>query len=111
MRSAPATSWNELVENGEISGRTGKDLLPEVVDGASARELVAARGLGQISDEGAVAELVDRVIEQNQNLVDSVAQNPKAVNALLGLVMKESRGKAKPDLVRKLLNERLGVPG
>jgi Asp-tRNA(Asn)/Glu-tRNA(Gln) amidotransferase B subunit len=40
-----------------------------------------------------------------------VNDNPKAVNALLGLVMKESRGKAKPELVRRLLNDRLKIPG
>ncbi|MEX2541094.1 MAG: Asp-tRNA(Asn)/Glu-tRNA(Gln) amidotransferase subunit GatB [Trueperaceae bacterium] len=100
-----------LVESGEISGKTGKDLLPEVIAGAEPRALVAERGLGQISDEGLVDELVERVLAANRSLVESVTENPKAINALLGMVMKESRGKAKPELVRRLLNEKLGVAG
>jgi aspartyl-tRNA(Asn)/glutamyl-tRNA(Gln) amidotransferase subunit B len=111
LTPASLVSLVSLVESGEISGKTGKDLLPEVMSGADPRRLVAERGLGQIADEAQVAELVERVLAANRPLVESVRENPKAVNALLGLVMKESRGKAKPDLVRRLLNERLGVPG
>lgn len=99
-----------LVDRGEVSGKTAKELLPEVMRGADPVALVEERGLRQIADEGAVAALVDEVIAKNPAVVASVAENPKAVNALLGLVMKESRGKAKPDLVRRLLNERLNVP-
>jgi len=98
-----------LVEDGKISGRTAKELLPEVVDGAAPSKLVEERGLVQISDEAAVASLVDSVIEGNPELVERVRQNPKAINALLGLVMKESRGKAKPDLVRRLLTQQLEI--
>jgi aspartyl-tRNA(Asn)/glutamyl-tRNA(Gln) amidotransferase subunit B len=101
----------KLVEDGEISGKTAKDLLPEVIEGADPARLVAARGLGQISDEAAIADLVERVLAANSAIARSVSENPKAVNALLGLVMKESRGKAKPELVRKVLNERLDLPG
>ena len=100
-----------LVESGEISGKTGKDLLPEVMVGAEPRKLVEERGLGVIADEGQVESLVEQVLARNEAIVRSVRENPKAVNALLGLVMKESRGKAKPDLVRKLLNEKLEVSG
>jgi aspartyl-tRNA(Asn)/glutamyl-tRNA(Gln) amidotransferase subunit B len=96
-----------LVTDGSISGRTAKDLLAEVMQGADPRQLVAERGLGQISDDSALRELVDGVMAGNTDLVGKVRQNPNAVNALLGLVMRESRGKAKPELVRKLLLERL----
>ncbi|HEX7003950.1 MAG TPA: Asp-tRNA(Asn)/Glu-tRNA(Gln) amidotransferase subunit GatB [Trueperaceae bacterium] len=98
-----------LVESGEISGKTAKDLLPEVMAGAEPGRLVAERGLGQIADEDEVARLVERVLGANETIVRSARENPKAVNALLGLVMKESRGKAKPELVRQLLNEKLEV--
>ncbi|HLR46821.1 MAG TPA: Asp-tRNA(Asn)/Glu-tRNA(Gln) amidotransferase GatCAB subunit B, partial [Deinococcales bacterium] len=98
-----------LVAAGDISGRTGKDLLPEVLDGADPEQLVAERGLKAISDEGALQTLVDGVIGANPELVERVRKNPKAINALLGLVMKESRGTARPDVVRELLSERLNV--
>jgi aspartyl-tRNA(Asn)/glutamyl-tRNA(Gln) amidotransferase subunit B len=96
-----------LVEDGTISGKTAKELLPEVIDGADPQALVAERGLLQITDPGAIATLVDEVLAANPDVVASVSENPKAVNALLGRVMAASRGKAKPDAVRALLEERL----
>jgi aspartyl-tRNA(Asn)/glutamyl-tRNA(Gln) amidotransferase subunit B len=97
----------ELIAEGTISGKIAKEILPEVIDGAEPRALVEARGLTQITDEGAIAALVDEVLAANPAIVASVADNPKAVNALLGRVMAASRGKAKPDAVRALLDERL----
>ncbi|MEX2534116.1 MAG: Asp-tRNA(Asn)/Glu-tRNA(Gln) amidotransferase subunit GatB [Trueperaceae bacterium] len=100
-----------LVEKGEISGKTAKDLLPEVMAGADPGRLVEERGLNLIADVGQIERLIDSVLDSHDSIVQSVGDNPKAINALLGLVMKESRGKAMPDLVRRLLNEKLGVPG
>jgi aspartyl-tRNA(Asn)/glutamyl-tRNA(Gln) amidotransferase subunit B len=98
-----------LVTDGSISGRTAKDLLPEVLQGADSRQLVEARGLLVISDDAAVRELVAKVVQANAGLVDKVRQNPNAINALLGLVMRESRGQANPELVRTILQEQLGL--
>ncbi len=98
-----------LIARSEISGKTAKDLLPEVMQGADPAALVAERGLGQISDDAAVGELVDGVLNANPALVAKTRENPNAINALLGLVMRESRGKARPELVRQLLEERLGL--
>ena len=98
-----------LVDAGVISGKTAKDLLPEVMAGSEPENLVETRGLGQLTDNAAVAKIVDEVMRDNPALVESVADNPKAVNALLGRVMRETKGRAKPDLVRDILNEKLGV--
>jgi aspartyl-tRNA(Asn)/glutamyl-tRNA(Gln) amidotransferase subunit B len=97
-----------LVAKGDISGKTAKDLLPEVMAGGDPARLVAERGLAQISDASALETLVDSVLHANPDLVARVQANPNAINALLGAVMKESRGQAKPDAVRRLLAERLG---
>ena len=72
-----------LVDAGTISGKTAKDLLPEVMAGSEPKSLVEARGLGQLTDSSAVAKIVDEVMRDNPALVESVADNPKAVNALL----------------------------
>ncbi len=96
-----------LVEEGKVSGPTAKGLLGEVLDGADPDALVAERGLAQVSDEGALHRVVDEVVTANPELVERVRVNPKAINALLGEVMKATRGTAKPDLVRRLLEERL----
>jgi aspartyl-tRNA(Asn)/glutamyl-tRNA(Gln) amidotransferase subunit B len=101
----------ELIAAGTISGKSAKEILPEVIDGAEPRALVEARGLIQITDEGAIAALVDEVLAANPAIVASVTDNPKAVNALLGRVMAASRGTAKPDAVRALLDERLQSEG
>ncbi len=97
-----------LVEEGRVSGRAAKELLPEVIAGADPAGLVAERGLEQVSDESALREVVDAVMLDNPELVQRVKENPKALNALLGEVMRATRGTAKADLVRALLEERLG---
>ena len=98
-----------LIADGSISGKTAKDLLPEVIAGADPGQLVEERGLKVISDSGAVEALVDKVIAGNPDLVEKVRANPNAINALLGQVMKVSKGKAPPEQVRALLQERLGL--
>ena len=97
-----------LAEEGTISGPTAKALLPEVLDGADPVALVAERGLGQISDEAALAALVDEVMATHPDVVAAARAQPKALNALMGRVMAASRGKAKPEAVRALLAQRLG---
>lgn len=96
-----------LLDGGAISGRAAKDILPEVMKGADPTRLVEARGLLQITDAEAIERMVDEVIAKNPGVVASVAANPNAVNALLGQVMRESKGKAKPEVVRDLLDRKL----
>jgi aspartyl-tRNA(Asn)/glutamyl-tRNA(Gln) amidotransferase subunit B len=98
-----------LIEDGTISGKTAKELLPEVMQGAAPSCLVEARGLKQVSDSAEISALVEAVIANNAAIVATIKTNPKAVNALLGQVMRESRGRANPELVRALLNDKLGL--
>lgn len=100
-----------LVDAGTISGKIGKDLLPDVMDGADPRVLVAERGLQQITDEGAIERIVDEVMASNPDVVASAREHPKAINALLGRVMQASRGKASPETVRRLLEEKVSGAG
>ncbi|HZW99204.1 MAG TPA: Asp-tRNA(Asn)/Glu-tRNA(Gln) amidotransferase subunit GatB [Trueperaceae bacterium] len=97
----------EMVEDGRLSGRAAKELLPEVITGSDPQELVSARGLEQVSDESALLAVVDDVLAANPQLVERVKVNPKALNALLGEVMRATRGTAKADVVRSLLERRL----
>tara|TARA_Y100001960_G_scaffold332798_1_gene434853 strand:+ start:56 stop:1468 length:1413 start_codon:yes stop_codon:yes gene_type:complete len=98
-----------LVENDSISGRVAKEILPAVMEGQNAEGLVKERGLTQITDVSQIEQLVETTLQSNPKIVASISENPKAINALLGKVLKESRGQAKPDLVRKLLNEKLRI--
>lgn len=98
----------ELVDGGSLSATAAKDLVPDLLEGADPAELVASRGLGQVSDVAALEALVAKAVEANPELVERVRANPNAINALLGKVMAASQGKANPDLARRLLEERLG---
>jgi aspartyl-tRNA(Asn)/glutamyl-tRNA(Gln) amidotransferase subunit B len=97
-----------LIDEGVISGAIAKDLLPAVIDGHDPATLVDERGLRQVTDGDQLTSLIDAVLDENAELVDRVKANPKAINALLGAVMKASAGKAKPDLVREMLAQRFG---
>lgn len=99
----------QLIEGGTISGKIAKDLLPDVMSGANPAELVKDRGLEQVTDTSALEAVVLQVMAENPKVVEQARENPKAINALLGRVMKASGGKAKPDLVRELLLEKLSA--
>lgn len=98
-----------LVRDGVISGATAKEVFEEMFHtGDPAASIVDRRGLRQISDEGALREVVRRAMAANPDAVQSYRQGKeKALGALVGAVMKETRGKANPQLVNRLLLEAL----
>lgn len=99
-----------MFANGEITSRVAKELLPEVMQGANPEQLVAERGLKVVVDVTAIRALVEKAVAANPVAVESVRGGKlQAANALLGQVMRESKGTAKPELVRQLLAEVLGV--
>jgi aspartyl-tRNA(Asn)/glutamyl-tRNA(Gln) amidotransferase subunit B len=99
-----------LFERREITNRVLSQLLPEVMQGASPLQLVEERGLRAVSDESTLRPIVERVVAANPKVVEQVQSgNLKAANALLGPIMKETRGTAKADVVKKMLSEMLGV--
>ncbi|MDR0702280.1 MAG: Asp-tRNA(Asn)/Glu-tRNA(Gln) amidotransferase subunit GatB [Azoarcus sp.] len=79
-------------------------------EGASADEIIDKQGLRQLTDSGAIEALVDEVIAANSKSVDEFrAGKEKAFNALVGQVMKASRGKANPAQVNEILHHKLGA--
>ena len=98
-----------LVDDKTINISTAKVVFEEMfATGRGAKEIVEARGLAQIRDAAALAQVVDQVIAANP---DQVAQYRGGKETLLrwfiGQVMRATRGKANPQLVEKLLRERL----
>ena len=71
-------------------------------------EIIEEKGLVQISDTSAIEEIVDKVLGDNpQSIEDFKAGKDRAFGFLVGQVMKASRGKANPQVVNKLLQEKL----
>ncbi len=98
------------ITDGTLSGKMAKDVFDAMWNGeGTADAVIAARGLAQISDAGAIAAIVDEVIAANPKSVEEFrAGKDKAFNALVGQVMKASKGKANPQQVTDLLRARLG---
>lgn len=98
-----------LVDAREITGPTAKALLPDVLAGADPVALVASRGLRQVSDADELAGWVDAALAAHPDIAAGAREQPKAINFLMGKVMQASHGQARPDAVRALLLERLGI--
>ncbi|WP_248928272.1 Asp-tRNA(Asn)/Glu-tRNA(Gln) amidotransferase subunit GatB [Paenibacillus hamazuiensis] len=98
-----------LIEKGTISSKIAKTVFKTMLEtGKEPQKIVEEQGLVQISDEGAIAAIVDQVIANNpQSVADFQAGKDKAIGFLVGQVMKESKGKANPGLVNKLIMEKL----
>ena len=101
----------QLVERRTINLPTAKGLLPELFEkGGWPAELVAARGLGQVGGADEIGRLVDQALDANPRIVqDFLAGKQAAAQALVGQVMKLSRGKADPKLAGALVAEKLAV--
>jgi aspartyl-tRNA(Asn)/glutamyl-tRNA(Gln) amidotransferase subunit B len=99
-----------LTQAGTINSKIAKNVLARLwTDGGSARAIVEADGLAQVSDPAAVAGFVDGVLAANAKSVgDFRAGKENALKFLVGQVMKASRGTAKPTLVEAVLRERIG---
>ena len=98
-----------LLEKGTINGKIAKSVFKTMIEtGKLPGQIVEEQGLVQISDEGALLAIVDAVLERNpQSIEDYRAGKEKAIGFLVGQLMKETKGKANPALVNKLLIERL----
>ena len=99
-----------LIEKGTISNNIGKQILVEemIVNGEKASAIVEKKGLSQISDEGAIKEIVEKVVNAHPAEIESY-RNGKTnlLGFFVGQVMKETKGRANPktvnELVRKIL--------
>ncbi len=98
-----------LVAGGEINQTTGRGVLAEMSEsGKSAAEIVAAKGLKQVSDAGFIAAIVRQTLEECPDEAASYRSGKEAVlNFLFGQVMKKAAGKANPQAARAELERQL----
>ena len=100
----------DLVEKGALSGPAAKVVFEDMfTNGKTASDIVAEKGLSQISDSSEIEEAVGQVIESNSQAVsDFEAGKQQALAFLIGQVMKATRGRANPGVAKEVLLERLG---
>ena len=98
-----------LIDKGVLSSKLAKQVFAEMLKENEAPEaLVKKLGLEQVSDAGELGKLVDEVIAANpQSIADFKAGKKKALGFLVGQIMKETKGKANPGMVNKMLMEKL----
>ncbi|MBZ5611812.1 MAG: Asp-tRNA(Asn)/Glu-tRNA(Gln) amidotransferase subunit GatB [Acidobacteriia bacterium] len=98
-----------LIAKGEISGKLAKEIFAKMIEtGDAARVIIDREGLRQISDTGALGQMVDEVIAANPKQVEQYKSGKTAVlGFLVGQVMKVSKGQANPAAVNELLRAKL----
>jgi len=101
-----------MVRDGTISGKIAKDLFEMIyATGKDPAEVVRQQGLAQVTDTGPIRQAIDKVVAENP---DQLARYRAGKTALLGFfvgqVLKATGGKANPELVNRLLKERLDKP-
>ena len=98
-----------LIDKGTISSSIGKKVLVELFENPrDPEEIIKEKGWIQISDEGAIKEVVLKVLEANpQSIADYKGGKDKALGFLVGQAMKETKGKANPQMLNKMFLEEL----
>ena len=98
-----------LIDNGTISSSIGKKVLTELFENPrDPEEIIKEKGWIQISDEGAIKQVVLKVLEANpQSIADYKGGKDKALGFLVGQAMKETKGKANPQMLNKMFLEEL----
>ena len=103
------TGMVRMIDSGKISSKIGKMLVEEMLaNGGDPEKIVEEKGWVQISDEGAIDEIIKKVLAKNPEQVEAYRSGKtKVVGWLVGQVMKETKGKANPKIVNQKLMERL----
>jgi len=99
----------QLIDAGTISGKIAKEILPELLaNGGSPRGVVEARGLGMISNAAAIGAIIDDLLAAHPAEVEAFrGGKTKLQGFFVGQLMKQTGGRADPQLANRLLSERL----
>lgn len=99
----------DLISDGSISGKIAKEVFADMFEtGKDAKQVVEEKGLKQVSDEGAIISMIDKVLASNQDKVDEYRSGKdKLFGFFVGQVMKASKGQANPGMVNQILKQKL----
>ena len=97
------------IEDSTISGKIAKEIFEEMWNSKkSPDEIIEEKGLKQVTDSSEIKKVINQVLDQNQSQLEQYKSGKeKLFGFFVGQVMKASRGKANPEQVNKLLEERL----
>ncbi|MGM0409428.1 MAG: Asp-tRNA(Asn)/Glu-tRNA(Gln) amidotransferase subunit GatB [Bacillota bacterium] len=99
----------ELMDEGIISSKIAKTVFEKMFEsGKEPETIVEEKGLKQISDEDKLEEIVDNIIEENPEVVEDIQNGKdKAIGFMVGQVMKETKGKANPQMVNEMFRDKI----
>lgn len=102
---------SQMVEDNKLSSTAAKEVLAELLKtGQDPEKIAESKNLLQVSDEGAIAKIVEQVLSENAKAAEDVKNGEmKAIGFLVGQVMKLSQGKANPALATQLIKKQLGL--
>lgn len=97
------------ISNKEISSSGAQTVLKEMFEtGKSPEEIIKEKDLGQVSDTGELESIVDKVVANNSSAAEDYKKGKEAsIKFLIGMVMRESKGKANPQVVEEILKNKL----
>ena len=113
IQESPVTPENigkliNLIDDGTITGRIAKDVFEIMIDsGDDPVSIVDSNDMRQVSDEGELESIIEKIIQSNPDQVKSLEEKPNLMGWFVGQVMKETKGKANPKTVNELLNKKL----
>jgi len=110
LNAARFSSLLALIDQGRISGKIAKNVLERVFsDDADPESIVEKEGWFQISDPIELKKIVNQVLSQNPDVVETITEgNSKQRGWLMGEIMRVSNGKAAPELAKKILDDQIG---
>ncbi len=99
----------DLIKDGTISGKIAKSVFQDmIVTGNAPDQVVEEKGLKQISDTGAIEQIIAEIVDANPDQVAKAKENPKLIGWFVGQVMQKTKGQANPQMVNELLRAKLG---
>ena len=102
------TDLIRLITLGKINGKQGKEVLEKMMDtGKEADVLVSELGMTQISDESEIRKIINNILLENKNLIEDYKNGKNVFGYIVGLIMKNTGGKANPVVTSKVLKEEL----
>lgn len=108
LTSKMLTDLIKMIIGGKINGKQGKEVLDVMMNtGKDANTLVNELGMTQISDEDEIRKIVLSILDENKNLVDDYKNGKNVFGYIVGLIMKNTHGKANPVVTSRVLKEEL----